>query len=378
MKNLKEIFQSFFKELNYATHYVSEIENLNIKINKISQVNQIPFSKVSDNIFFPEKIKDDIQDNSNFLISFKSKILEKIIFLNFIVFDEEISEKILNKYIRYAKKIFIWFYFIQNYSIGNQCSDQVNVFIYFTNFKKVFPSNQIFSLDTIHINTGFAHVCRKDKTTDIVIFREEEWYKVLLHETFHNFGLDFSAMSYNVDNKLGKLFNVNVEYNFFECYCETWARILNCVITTHLSYQNNIDKLFSLLNREKYFSIYQACKILDFFDLTYDLISVKNENNIVTCRHLYKENTSVFTYFILTSIFMFNYSDFINWCLENNLSIFNFEKTNQNIDSFYSLLKSLYRKKPFLICNKREILLDKLQIDNEFLKLHSLRMSITE
>ena len=42
---------------------------------------------------------------------------------------------------------------------------------------------------------------------------------------------------------------------------------------------------------------------------------------------------------------MFNYKDFINWCLENNLSIFNFEKTNQNIDSFYSLLKSLYRKK---------------------------------
>ena len=97
----------------------------------------------------------------------------------------------VTKYNNYAKKAFLWFDFVQNYTVSNSCSKQVNVYVYFTHFKKHLPQNQVFVLDCINVNTGFAHVCRKDSVTDIVIFRQEEWYKVLLHETFHNFGLDF-------------------------------------------------------------------------------------------------------------------------------------------------------------------------------------------
>ena len=230
------------------------------------------------------------------------------------------------------------------------------------------------------MNTGFAHVCRKDKSTDIVIFREEEWYKVLIHETFHNFGLDFSTLNNNeVEHKLKQLFNVNIEFNFFEAYCDTWARILNCVIYTHLNDNNNMKKLMTNLNKEKYFSIYQACKILKFMDLNYDLITVKSEENINICNHLYKEKTSVFTYYIITSIFMFHYTKFIYWCNDNNMSLLNFKKTPKNIDDFFQLLKKLYLTKPFSLCLKENetILNSNMDTDN-FLLLHSLRMSIIE
>ena len=34
--------------------------------------------------------------------------------------------------------------------------------------------------------------CRE--TSEITIYREEEWIKVLIHELFHNLNLDFSSM----------------------------------------------------------------------------------------------------------------------------------------------------------------------------------------
>ena len=202
----------------------------------------------------------------------------------------------------------------------------------------------------------------------------------MLHETFHNFGLDFSTLNNNeVEKKLKGLFNVNIEFNFFEAYCDTWARILNCVIYTYLNENSNLKKLKHHLDREKYFSIYQACKILNFMDLDYKIVTKKTPENINICNHLYKEKTSVFTYYIITSIFMFYYDKFIIWCEDNNLSLLNFKKTPKNIDDFYLLLKKLYLTKPLDLCLKenREILKKNIET-RDFLLLYSLRMTILE
>lgn len=385
--NISEnIFLDFFRKFDIASNYISSLKNnFNMKSSKIIHANQIPKPEINDSTFFPDIIKSDIDNNATFLLTYKVNVRSKGIKLNFIIFDEKLDKQTIDKYNNYAKKIFIWFYFIQEYTINNKCSDNVCIYIYFTKFKKSLPQNQVFILDCIHVNTGFAHVCRKDKSTDIVVFREEEWFKVILHETFHNFGLDFSTLNNNpVNKKLKKLFNVNIEFNFFEAYCDTWARIMNCVIYTHLHNNNNLNRLYKYLEKERYFSIYQACKILNFMDLNYDLVTVKNETNINICNHLYRENTSVFTYYIITSIFMFNYGKFISWCEENNMYLFNFKKTPGNIESFFELLKKLYLSKPFKLCVNENLhmLTNKIDIKNmdskKFFMLNSLRMTILE
>ena len=35
----------------------------------------------------------------------------------------------------------------------------------------------------------------ENNISEIIIFRNEEWFKVFVHETFHLFGVDFSNMS---------------------------------------------------------------------------------------------------------------------------------------------------------------------------------------
>ena len=52
-------------------------------------------------------------------------------------------------------------------------------------------------LEPININGGVSNVCVKNSLSEIVIFRREEWFKVLIHETFHNYGLDFSDLIIN-------------------------------------------------------------------------------------------------------------------------------------------------------------------------------------
>ena len=62
----------------------------------------------------------------------------------------------------------------------------------------------------------------------IVIYRDEEWFKVLIHELFHNLDLDFSTMNISkIRQKLLYKFEIKSKYNIYETYCEIWARILN-------------------------------------------------------------------------------------------------------------------------------------------------------
>ena len=67
------------------------------------------------------------------------------------------------------------------------------MYIYFTSLKKKLPNSNIHILGENNVNTAFTHTCPVN--SEIVIFRKEEWFKVLMHETFHNFALDFSNMN---------------------------------------------------------------------------------------------------------------------------------------------------------------------------------------
>jgi hypothetical protein len=46
---------------------------------------------------------------------------------------------------------------------------------------------------------------------------------------------------------------------------------------------------------------------------------------------LYKEDSNVLSYYIISTIMMNNYQGFLGWCNENNLSLLQFKKTTANI-----------------------------------------------
>ena len=341
------IINMLHDNIEKADNYVTKKKKgscFNYTITKINTVSQIPRPTMYDSHFFPDKIKKYIDENSTYTLQFTCTIKKRVINVHFVIF-EYTTQDVLFILNRYIQMIYMWMYMLDSFSI-KKCSKILDLYIYLTPFKKELPDNQLVTLDSEHVNTGYTTGCREQ--TEIVLYRKEEWFKVFIHETFHNFGLDFSDMNLSSINKcIREIFNVNIEYNLYESYCEVWARIMNTMIYSYFSLPNkhrsNPETFRNTFKEnmkiEAYHSLYQSLKILTFMDLNFKLITEKSKDNIEICNHLYREKTSVFSYYIITSLLMNNYINFLGWCVKHNNILLQFRKTPGNLDKYIEFIK---------------------------------------
>lgn len=310
---------------------------LKTRINKT--VNAI-MNKNSDN-YIPSEIRESIDKSKKTRTDFTFSINGRDFSVSMYHF-QKTSVLLLNKHIN---RIFLWLYTAAQFA-PTKCSQTMQINIYFTNKTKNLPI-ALSPLKQNHANTAFTTSC--SAKTEINIFREEEWFKVFIHETFHCFGLDFSEMDKTQSNALIlNLFHIKSDVRLFETYCETWAEIINVMFISFFSTRNNnIEKMLQkteiMLYYERLFSLVQCTKVLRHFGLTYEGIHIKSKQSVN-----YKEETQILSYYILKSIYMFYHNDFIEWCLLHNGSTLNFKKTDENIEKYAEFIKTHYRKEEFL------------------------------
>jgi len=386
IKDIDIILCDFYDLLEESEHYIKKRKKdscFKYNITRITNISDIPKSSMNDSYFFPEKIQTYINDNSLYNLHFNCKINGREIKVNFIIF-HEITRDDLIKVNKQIQMIYMWMYIIDNFSLRS-CSKQLDLFIYFTPFEKKLPSNQLITLSTEHVNTGYTTGCKEN--TEIVLYRSEEWFKVFIHETFHNFGLDFSDMNLSyINRKMKEHFNVNVDFNLYESYCETWARIINTVFYAYFSLNSKLNpkkkyfksQFYLYIKIEAFHSLYQLLKILNFQDLNYKLITEKKKEHIQICNHLYGEKSSVFSYYIISGLLLNNFGDFMLWCKKNNNNLLMFKKTPGNLDKYIELISNC-KKNKFITKNIKEMeksMSDKdTQIDNS-LKMSHLNMDV--
>jgi hypothetical protein len=204
-----------------------------------------------------------------------------------------------------------------------------------TPFKKQRPANDVI-LSAIHVNTGVTRNC--ETHGEIVVYRAEEWFKVFIHESMHNFNMDFIDLELREANEqLRRTFCIpHDDILLFETYTETWARIINTMFYTYFQEDTVKDgrpsatataaaarKQFIRTVREKLainalFYAYQSVKSLEIMGLKYANITIQSEENIEVCRKRYAEDTNVYAYYILGGILSVYALPFISWCCENN------------------------------------------------------------
>jgi hypothetical protein len=213
------------------------------------------------------------------------------------------------------RKIVQWFAFCTSATTvfpARPCSNKLTVYLYMVPQQKRLPKARDTVIDRPHVNGGFSYPCRI-KSNVIYIFRQEEWFKVLIHETLHNSPIDFSNANYkDMASSIQKQLYPGVPIDSFalsETYVELWATILNVLIQVYqntqiLKFDANIaKKIFQLFAYEKYWSVIQCIKILKWQGIQYkDLLK----------GGVYKEGESdVFAYYILKSIVCVFLEDFI-------------------------------------------------------------------
>uniref|UniRef100_A0A6C0HGW8 Uncharacterized protein n=1 Tax=viral metagenome TaxID=1070528 RepID=A0A6C0HGW8_9ZZZZ len=246
----------------------------------------------------------------------------------------------------YLKKIFIWLTVISQFA-STACVKTLYVYIYLTHEKKQLPADPSTALGRTHANTAFTTSCTSN--TEIHLYREEEWFKVFIHETFHSYGLDFSTMDNSPANqKIREIFGISADVRLYESYTEIWAEIIHICFLVHFQMVNapkweNVDnfiaKIRDILIYEITFSLLQCAKVLKHSGLTYEDIAKQDAASKQKISRLYKEETPLFSYYIVKSVLLFFANDFVEWTMIHNRGSFNFQKTQQNVDAYIQFIQ---------------------------------------
>jgi hypothetical protein len=383
--NTKKILTELYKEIIEAFKYISKRNiNNNYTIKKIQNVSEITKPRNFNATSFPEIVRHHIDKSMMSEICYSFSLYERKIKVHFITETNDIEVKIA-VYNKYLNAVAMWLYILNIYS-SKECSKNITIYFYLTSLEKVLPKSNIFILDQINVNTAFTTTCPVD--SEIVVFRKEEWFKVFIHETFHNFGLDFSMMNNNYVNKcILDIFKVNSEVNSYEAYTEFWAEIINALFCSFYALKdiNDMNSFLSnselFINFEITYSLFQLTKTLDFMGISYNDLFSNSKQSVILRENLYKEKTNVLSYYVIKTILLNNYQGFLTWCNSNNLSLLNFKKTTGNLNEFCLFIQKNYKKKDLLNnIDQTHLFLSKIQRKKENYKyiLSNLRMSICE
>lgn len=387
---LKKLYYDILNAYKYVNYIKDDIYNYDIK--KIHTSLDITKPNNFNYNSFPEVIREHIDELSLSEITYTFSLFNRDCKVIFIVEDANVELKI-KKYNSYINSIVMWLYILNLYS-SKQCANSIVIYFYFTSLEKQLPDSNIHILDEKHVNTAFTTTCPKN--SEIVIFRHEEWFKVFIHETFHNFGLDFSDMNNNeCHNYLLTIFKVNSYVNLYEAYTEFWAEIINCLFCSFhmLKNKNNEREFLSnaefFINFERSYNLFQLVKILDFMGLKYEDLYLNNVQSETLRKTLYKEKTNVLSYYVIKTILLNNYSDFLLWCEKNNLSLIAFKKTITNQKKFCQfiernyntnmMIENIYQSELFFQYLKK-VKNNKIKSKNHLVDklLNNLRMTICE
>jgi hypothetical protein len=386
----KTILLKLYDDISEAHEYVSSLKHAkgpqfyNISIKHIQTASQIIKPKNFNGNSFPLEIRNHINETSFSELSYSFSLLDKEIKLYFIT-EDNVEDKI-DTYNKYVDTILMWIYILNQYS-SKLCAKTFTVYFYFTSLEKKVPKASVSVIDEINVNTAFTTTCPRD--SEIVIYRKEEWFKVFMHETFHNFGLDFSDMNNDICTQdILNIFPVDSKVNLYESYAEFWAEIMNALFCSFLKLKNKKNAEEFLLNAEFFInferthSFFQLVKILRFMGLQYKDLYLNTKRSKVLRETMYKEETNVLSYYVIKTILMNNYQGFLSWCNTNNLSLLQFKKTPANLKEFCAFIEKNYKTQSMIkgvdtTAGLFNQLNNSKKASNEYI-VTNLRMSICE
>ena len=217
--------------------------------------------------------------------------------------------------------------------------------VYLTEFTKKFNNcilnkNRNIILGAKNVNTGFTD------GISITLYRKEEILKVLVHELIHYFNIDKINRDINC-YECKKKFNINNNTTIIlnEGFVETWANLLNLLyilfeneifnynilnVPTNKNkiteYKNIFKKFENILKIEQIFALQQTAKILLNYNFDDYEEFLNNKHKIKSL----KQGSSIFSYYIAKSIFLYNIDKFLklyfNSKINQDLFIINYKK----------------------------------------------------
>ena len=114
-------------------------------------------------------------------------------------------------------------------SINPLFKDRLNIKLVLSPFKKETSQN---GLDAFNVNSGFTVRDYASGISTIVVYREEEVIKVLMHELLHAFDIDCKTSNNSDDLMFARLFEKDTKININETFTDLYACLMNICYTS--------------------------------------------------------------------------------------------------------------------------------------------------
>jgi hypothetical protein len=250
----------------------------------------------------------------------------------------------INKYHSFSNKSILYDIniIIKRVNIIKKCfknNNNISIYLFPSHFTKNIKNIPI-SIN--EVNSGYNNTY----TNEICIWRYEELYKVITHEILHHILLDqFIYKTNDLNDFFKNYFNIdkfiNINESFNEFYTVIYHNIFNCMENKFLydNKKNIFNNILLNINKERYFSLYQATKILQ----KYNYNNIKVQNN-----KIFNQNSAVFSYYIIKFFLLYNINIVLKYNINNNIEKLKFiiikchEKSIKIINNSLSNNNKLY------------------------------------
>ena len=245
-----------------------------------------------------ENIKQKIEKyntNYSFILKFNTYIITVNIFS-----DNEILNTIfiheLKKYIQFTLSIYP---VKTNITINYHLSDEKKMIK-----KGILTKNEV--------NSGSCMITSDNSV--INIWRKEEILKVTVHELFHALRNDCYNDTEKIIQHFTSKYNISsTKINTHEAYTEIWANLINCFLISQKYNEKNKKVFTELVTIEKFYSIFQAQKVL-----SNTTVGLNND-----------KNTNVTAYFFIRAELYQRLNAFLKFCRMENGSYVRIKNTDK-------------------------------------------------
>tara|TARA_Y100000590_G_C15693541_1_gene1004302 strand:+ start:248 stop:1300 length:1053 start_codon:yes stop_codon:yes gene_type:complete len=287
-------------ELNKLYDFFSNVEILRFE-EIITSFSEEKFKADYELSYTSENIKEKIKNYTmkySFILKFNNYTINVNIFSD--------NNKVVNTNFLHELKKYIQF----TLSI-NPVKTNITINYHLSNEKKMIKKG---ILTKNEVNSGSCMITSDHSV--INIWRKEEILKVTIHELFHALKND----CYNDNGKIIQHFTSkydisSTKINSHEAYTEIWANLINCFLISQ-KYKDNQKKIFSeLVTIEKFYSIFQAQKVL------FNSLTKKGVNN--------DKNTNVTSYFLIRAELYQRLNAFLKFCRLKNANYVKIKNTEK-------------------------------------------------
>lgn len=255
-----------------------------------------------------------------------------------------------------VKRILFFNWFLNIATLPNK------VIIFMTDMKKEIDNDVVSHMHfkTINVNTAVTN------GQDIIIYREQELLKSIFHELIHFHNLDFRNIPKFIVNYLIKTHNITPdnEYLLYECATELLANILNNIYMSrdmNIFIKNFEDELqFSTLQVSKILNICgykewnefaridnwqyytnsssssRQIKYTHIHNNDNDIDSKSKTSNTSNPKKHFKQDSCVFSYYILKFYIMLNLDIYFKHSLDNKLKFIQTEESFNNLITIFN------------------------------------------